>query len=445
MRRENLEREGERGKGKSGAIRENQNERGKAKLMSNQHYRGASHRLDKSTTSFFVSNFSKSANMGVLWQIFARFGNVGEVFIPNKVDKWGKRFAFVKFREVRDVEELEGRMQEVMCGEEVLKVNLARFGREEGGKGPVMGVRRGEFPRANVVAGRSFREALTREVPQVVVKEKSSTPALVVHPTEEMLQFLSTGFVAHLHHPREVSRIQAAVFMEGWSGIKVFAMGEGVVLLHSDREGEIERARAEKKEWWANNFLYVQKWLPHLIGKKRRTWVKLYGVPLHVWDESFFKIFAGKIGVFIDFDSDTADKKRFDVARLLISTYRWGFIDDWVKVEVMGARYDIKVVEDISYSGIEEVEEEIFLEQGSLPEVDGGKTGLMAYRKVVLKTGPTRRRWEGVKKMKLSMGPSSWMTWLLLAWGTSWEMGIYNFWGYRELVTCWGIAFLINQ
>jgi hypothetical protein len=37
---------------------------------------------------------------------FARFGRVGEVYIPNKVDKQGKRFGFVKFREVRDEVEL---------------------------------------------------------------------------------------------------------------------------------------------------------------------------------------------------------------------------------------------------------------------------------------------------------------------------------------------------
>ncbi|MCI19841.1 RNA recognition motif, partial [Trifolium medium] len=39
-------------------------------------------------------------------KVFAKFGRVGEVYIPNKVDKWGRRFGFVKFLEVKNAEEL---------------------------------------------------------------------------------------------------------------------------------------------------------------------------------------------------------------------------------------------------------------------------------------------------------------------------------------------------
>jgi len=308
MRRENLEREGERGKEKKGATRVIQNERGKGKLQSSQHYHGYLHKMDNSTTSFFVSNFPDFVNRGDLWQIFARFGNVGEVFIPNKVDKWGNRFAFVKFREVRDVEELEGRMQEVKCGEEVLKVNIARFGREEDTRVSDKVMYQGESSNAKVLQGKSYKEALSREgcgkVSPLVQVAVASVPALVVQPSEDMIQFLSKGFVARMHFPMEVSHIQTGLSMEGWREIKVFSMGEGMVLLHSEREGVIQRASEEKKEWWSNHFLKVQNWMPHFIGKQRRTWLKLYGVPLHIWEESVFKKIGGRLGELLDFDGD---------------------------------------------------------------------------------------------------------------------------------------------
>jgi RNA recognition motif-containing protein len=94
-------REREKGKGKSGATRFSHNEvgessgKGKLKLPS-------FHFLDQSTTSFFVTNFNDDIHRGDLWQIFARFGSVGEVIIPNKLNKYGKRFGFVKFKEVKD-------------------------------------------------------------------------------------------------------------------------------------------------------------------------------------------------------------------------------------------------------------------------------------------------------------------------------------------------------
>jgi RNA recognition motif-containing protein len=56
--------------------------------------------LDKITTSFFFTNFPEDASSGDLWSLFLKFGRVREVYIPKKLDKMGKRFGFVKFKEV---------------------------------------------------------------------------------------------------------------------------------------------------------------------------------------------------------------------------------------------------------------------------------------------------------------------------------------------------------
>jgi hypothetical protein len=106
--------------------------------------------------------------------------------------------------------------------------------------------------------------------------------------------------------------------------------------------------------------------------------VKLFGVPLQVWDESFFNKLGGRLDDFIDYDVDTAEGNRFGVARILISTYRWGFIDEWVKVEVMGAVFNITVVED----GLREVED-LRREDGdnihSRSEEDGGRREIFPF------------------------------------------------------------------
>jgi len=86
--------------------------------------------LDSTTTSFFFTNFPKEAKYSDLWRLFACFGFVGEVFIPNKLDKWGRKFGFVKFKEVKDVVDLERRLEVVWLWDTRLKVNIARFGRE---------------------------------------------------------------------------------------------------------------------------------------------------------------------------------------------------------------------------------------------------------------------------------------------------------------------------
>ncbi|PNX64624.1 hypothetical protein L195_g062207, partial [Trifolium pratense] len=88
---------------------------------------GYVHNIDKVATSFFVTNFPDELNLGDLWKIFAKFGSLGDVYIPNKVDKWGKRFAFVKFKNVKDVAALSERLEDVWSGKFKLRVNRARF------------------------------------------------------------------------------------------------------------------------------------------------------------------------------------------------------------------------------------------------------------------------------------------------------------------------------
>jgi RNA recognition motif-containing protein len=86
-------------------------------------------RLNKEATSFFFTNFPEETLVVDLWRVFARFGRIGEVYVPNKVDKRGRRFGFAKFLEVNNVEELSKRMEDVWCGSFKLRVNLSRFGR----------------------------------------------------------------------------------------------------------------------------------------------------------------------------------------------------------------------------------------------------------------------------------------------------------------------------
>lgn len=90
--------------------------------------------LDKITISFFFTHFPDSLNNSDLRKLFSRFGNVREVFVPKKRDKLGSRFGFVKFKDVSDEAQLGRRLEEVWWGDSKLKVNCARFGREEKGR-----------------------------------------------------------------------------------------------------------------------------------------------------------------------------------------------------------------------------------------------------------------------------------------------------------------------
>jgi RNA recognition motif-containing protein len=104
-------------------------ERERAQQKENGRKGGYVHRVDKTSTSFFVTNFPEDLVWGDLWKLFAKFGSVCDVFIPKKVDKWGRRFGFVKFKEVKEfeVELLSKKLEDVWWDNFKLRVNRARF------------------------------------------------------------------------------------------------------------------------------------------------------------------------------------------------------------------------------------------------------------------------------------------------------------------------------
>jgi hypothetical protein len=88
---------------------------------------GFFHHLDRITTPFYFTNFPDNVKVMDLWGLFNKFGRVGEVYIPNKLDKKGQRFGFVKFKEVSNAKELEDRLGDVWWDSFKLRINLSRF------------------------------------------------------------------------------------------------------------------------------------------------------------------------------------------------------------------------------------------------------------------------------------------------------------------------------
>jgi RNA recognition motif-containing protein len=130
--------------------------------------KGYVQRLDQASTSFFFTNIPDDVKAVDLWPKFAHFGRVGEVYIPEKRDKQGSRFGFVKYRDVRDAREQLDLISDIWVGTYKIRVNIARFGKgapaKENmteGKGKAKEVEtRDIWVERRAVEGRSFKDAL---------------------------------------------------------------------------------------------------------------------------------------------------------------------------------------------------------------------------------------------------------------------------------------------
>ncbi|GJX75183.1 RNA-directed DNA polymerase, eukaryota [Tanacetum coccineum] len=85
--------------------------------------------VSKISTSIFVTNFPDQTNAKELWRLCNQYGNVIDIFIPNRRSKVGKSFGFVYFIKISDVERLVNNLCTIWIGRFHLHANIARFNR----------------------------------------------------------------------------------------------------------------------------------------------------------------------------------------------------------------------------------------------------------------------------------------------------------------------------
>ncbi|KAK2455003.1 zinc finger CCCH domain-containing protein [Trifolium repens] len=330
---------------------------------------GFVHHLDRITTSFYFTNFPETVKVMELWSLFNKYGRVGEVYIPNKLDKKGHRFGFVKFKEVADAKELEGRLGDVWWETYKLRINLSRFNRGVRETNHLKPQRGEEVPpkpqagssqrdTASVEQGRSFKNALTMERKKdtrVGLEEpkREATKATEMQPTsiavkvnEDLWKMFQTSFVGFLKEEKDVIKISEGLVMEGYDWITATFMGENMMLLTSTTSQSLIEAVSLNRKWWEGWFRSILEWSPELHLDRRSVWLRCRGVPLHAWDELTFRQLTDRLGTFIELDMNTANRTKLDVARVKISTSRMTFIDEQILISVLDKKFQISVAEE---------------------------------------------------------------------------------------------------
>ncbi|GAU48923.1 hypothetical protein TSUD_301780 [Trifolium subterraneum] len=163
--------------------------------------------------------------------------------------------------------------------------------------------------------------------------------------------------------------------MEGQFEVRATYMGGNMVLLQSSCESELSAILSFNKKWWDLCFYKIFPWKPNFLSESREIWIQIYGLPLHAWEESSFKMVAGRFGVFLDFDEATVAKDRFDVARVKLRTVRRGMIDTVLQLLVLGVAYDVWVVEERCSCYEREAEEEEGFRGSVRSNSNSGKQG----------------------------------------------------------------------
>jgi hypothetical protein len=316
-------------------------------------------RLNREATSFFFTHFLEDTLVVDLWRVFAKYGRVGEVYVPKKLDKWGRRFGFVKYLEVKNVEDPSHRLEDVRIDNHKLRINLSFFGRN--GKPAAPNITRpsgvdkklseGLYNRGGVEQlarpGKSFRVALEGEKTKesVVVGLPQLPKPMIFVPNRDLISVLKGGFVGSIALGSSLKNIQLNICLHGLRGIRAASLGDGCVVLFSE-VGEDVGVAIGRRSWWEGLLVDLQPWSPSVVATKREVWVRIIGVPLQLWEEQVFRSLTASWGDFLGMDDDTKGCVRFDRARVKLLSPILGSIDFSLYNMVEGLSFSVRCLEE---------------------------------------------------------------------------------------------------
>jgi len=123
-------------------------------------------------------------------------------------------------------------------------------------------------------------------------------------------------------------------------------MGGDRVFIHCNGGEDVWTVFNDAINFFGMLFSNIQNWSPSEVRYERGAWLRIYGVPVHAWNEDFFKLCVSGLGRFILADACTVDKARLDFARILLSTPQIEIVNKSAEFIIHDRKYVIKLVEE---------------------------------------------------------------------------------------------------
>jgi hypothetical protein len=132
----------------------------------------------------------------------------------------------------------------------------------------------------------------------------------------------------------------------GFKGLDLIHLGGARVLVRSQDGTDVLSILDGAKDFFSLCFSHWVRWEMAKIPFQQGAWVRLYGIPLHAWNDNFFKLCVMDCGRFLRKDGYTAAKDRLDFARVLIATSAMAVIKKVDHLMVDGSLVGVQIIEE---------------------------------------------------------------------------------------------------
>ncbi|GKB72886.1 nucleotide-binding alpha-beta plait domain-containing protein [Tanacetum coccineum] len=208
--------------------------------------------VNRISISIYVTNFPENFSAKELFQSCKQYGHVVDSFIPRKRTKEGKRFGFVRFINVFNVDRLVNNLCTIWVGQFKLHANKARFQRATLNKGQGADHKKvANSPRPN-----SGDSGSSNSYVNAVKNHKSvdhDSPAIVLDEDCALSKDLSSSLMGRIKEFASLTNLKNALMNEGFVDLNVSYLGELWVLLEfsSVKSKEAFRDNVGVSSWFS--------------------------------------------------------------------------------------------------------------------------------------------------------------------------------------------------
>ncbi|KAI3496819.1 hypothetical protein L1887_39196 [Cichorium endivia] len=283
-------------------------------------------------------------------------------------------------------DDLSGRLNGIWMGSYKLRANMARYGRNENVRPPGMQQKRLKSVIVKHQDNRSIRSVIISkeerirdersyaeivkgdgklnvrveepelEDPKVIGRkvnvheEEEDWHEITVIPRKEDEELVKKVLIGEVKSYEMLQNISDMPRLEGIYNVKVSYVGGFHVLIEFDNEDLADDFLRKARPSWSNWFSNLAKWHRDFEIGKRLASISIYGVPLHVWNSEVFEEIARVWWEPVCLTNEDNSNLNKEVRRVGILTSEAPWINDFVKVNVQGRCYKVRVIEDPSRS-----------------------------------------------------------------------------------------------
>ncbi|KAJ0641671.1 putative RNA recognition motif domain, nucleotide-binding alpha-beta plait domain superfamily [Helianthus annuus] len=322
---------------------------------------------NKVISKFFVSNLPQKCSSQDLKVVLGGFGRYEGAYIARKLDKWGKRFAFVSFAEVNDSGRMVEAISDVWIGSYKLFITVARFvdGMKVQQPAATDHVRKEkavniqDHANSNIEnhEGRGVNSSVKglhdsatgngRSFLYSVLNRNKVDVIRVDDVVERFSHYKGIGLVGRVVAFNILCTLNVLIHKFGCYSVDLKYLGGFTVALVFKDSGMADKFLTDDSNWSAW-FETLFRWDGKVVKVEERiAWLKVHGVPAQLALDQVFDLIGCRYGKVIKAACLSNDDHNFSYALIGVMSKVRKQIVDWVDIAWRELTFNVWVDEDV--------------------------------------------------------------------------------------------------